>query len=1089
MPVVKPRKQPYALIVLLLVSLFAAGCDKDFYLSEKEVARYNSIFINQPTAGYHFDNLQGRAIDLTFDNSTGTPRLQSTNLLAEMRRTEMANLEVGPAAVSLDRLRGELQEQIGKWIEGRLQLYTNASNEKVRLTRLDSVRLVFLTNPTFTYQPERQTIAFNVRFQIVITGEIEVNAVNWLIDLFTNVNGTYPLQVTVWNLQLQGEARLNSPYANAGQIRFQLVPQVLPPPNLPVTISGIMVSDNGQSIPDRVREGIVQVLTYNLSRRVDEVFVQDYYHFALPQLRLTPQTPQTPSRLEVSYRSKAFWLGPDAANPQLHIVMRALDGRLYHARKSSGDWTSYGAIPFPNTPGGTSPSIGSDPALVHSGNNQLELAATNQNGDLVYAHYRDDAWGNIRTIGPNTAFNPAITYRGKPAIAASAPGQAEIVVAGNDGYLWHHRRINGIWQAPVRLPLNPYQSLAPPYRDPTAVHVGNKIVVVFADVQNRLFAIAFDLEVGVWGQVTTFLTPAITQTNILYAPAAVASGESRLNGGSVGRVDVAYIKPSGVVAHQILEVVSDHFTLTANAITFRGGEKVIQGATANASPALTCATNLQPELVVRGTDNRLRHSHFVDAPARFTVNNHTINPGWQNWTLLADNLYAGTPKLDPRVVEFSAAATRTGKTELAARGYTSYLNAQQLVFHNEYESGRYAISTAPWKTVHWRGWDTTGTQQMLGTPALIAVDRNFQMAHIGNRAGFGSTVHVERIAETNATFSLGYTSVARTFGRAANPITLSTGPGQFDTINLRRDGKLEHSRYYSSGTAFPVTLPSPPVGGLIGISATAYGNGFVELAATGSDNRIYHWRYRDGVWSQPVAVANQIVSAPILMHTGAGQLELLGVDMDYHLFRWRFVDNAWQPRLTIAHDFRINEVVFSSLSASSWGDGSLDLVVVNKDKRTLHHRRIGPGNEICTSPFPAPLGCPPPRGFSDLGGSVMDTPVLTAFSPTDLNVMTMQGLRWYSGWSYPARFQPINARDPLIEWGNPEDIGGEEMVVGGAAQTGRQNFAAVAIKEGRLYINRNTNGRWSGFQQMIGQSSDQLILQPVVLPAIAAHGS
>src|SRR5215510_15441551 len=112
-------KQICALVVLLAVSMALTGCDEDFYLSEKEVAAYSSIFVSQATLNLHFDNLQGRAINLSFDNSTGTPRVQSTNLLTEMRQTEMAQLETGSAAVLLDRLSEELETQIGKWIEGK----------------------------------------------------------------------------------------------------------------------------------------------------------------------------------------------------------------------------------------------------------------------------------------------------------------------------------------------------------------------------------------------------------------------------------------------------------------------------------------------------------------------------------------------------------------------------------------------------------------------------------------------------------------------------------------------------------------------------------------------------------------------------------------------------------------------------------------------------------------------------------------------------------------------------------------------------------------------------------------------------------
>lgn len=1059
--------------ILFLNLLGAAGCDDNFYLSEKEVAAYNSVLASQSAANLHFDNLQGRVIDLTFDNSTGTPRLMSTNLLAEMRRTEMANLELGPAAVSLDRLRAELETQISKWIEGRLQIYTNSSDERVRLTRLFNVQATFLNNPTFTYRPASQTIAFDVRMQLVINGEIEVNAVNWLVNIFTNINGTYPIQISIPDYALQGEASIQSPFSNSGRIRFQLIPQILAP---------VQALEIGTSIPNQVRQGVAQFMTHSLSARVDEIFEQEYYHFALAQILLTNENA---SRLKVEYRSKVGWLGPDAARPQLHMVTRALDGKLYHARKSTDGWSNYDPVPFPASGPTPYPPIYTDPAIVHSGQNQLELAATDQSGNLVYAHYRDEEWGTTRYIAPNTAYNPAISYRGKPAVMASAPGQAEIVVAGSDGHLWHLRRINGVWLTPARIPLAGYPSLSAAFHDPVSVFVGNKMVVVFLDSQNRLAAIAYDLETSTWGQASSFLTPQSTPTTILYTPAAAASGERRLNNAATGHVDVVYVKPGGAVAHRVLEIRADHFVATATAIQFRGNETTIAGLTANAAPVLTTATYLQPELIVRGTDNRLRHNHFVYALAPFTVDGRLVNPGWQSWTLLNENFFGNNAKND-KVSEYSAAATRTGKTELAARVYVSYAFTQNYLFHNEFESGRYAYSTAPWKTVHWRGWERAGTQQFLGRPALAAVDRNYQMAHIGNRPGFGSTVHVERLAETNATYPMGSTTAVRTAGTVVDPVILSSGPGMFDTIAIRADGRPEHSRHYSNGSGWPVALNVPAGVTLTSLSADTYGNGFIELAARGSDHRVYHWRYRDGLWSQPVAIANQVISPPILIHKGAGQFELLAIDFDYHLFRWRFFNDAWQPRLSIAHTFRINNELFGTGSASSWGDGTVDLVVVGLDTRALYHRRIGPGDEICTMPF----GCPPARAFANLGGSIIDDPVLTAFSPTRLNVLTMQGLKWHSKWAtkhHNQLFPFPPPLDPRLQWSPYEYIGGDEMVVGGAANAGRNSFVAVAIRDGQFYINRNRDGTWRGFQPMIGQQPDQILRLPVIVPAIAGH--
>jgi hypothetical protein len=164
----------------------------------------------------------------------------------------------------------------------------------------------------------------------------------------------------------------------------------------------------------------------------------------------------------------------------------------------------------------------------------------------------------------------------------------------------------------------------------------------------------------------------------------------------------------------------------------------------------------------------------------------------------------------------------------------------------------------------------------------------------------------------------------------------------------------------------------------------------------------------------------------------------------------------------------------------------IDVVVVDRTTRALYHRRVGPDNEICTLPF----GCPAPRVFSNLGGNIADKPVLTAFSPTKLNVLTMGGLQWYSNWATASAFQVFPPRrDPLIDWSGFQSIGGSEMVVGSAASSGRLNYAALAIHfSGRVYINRYENGRWTGFQSINGQTSDMLIPSPLIPPAITAHG-
>ncbi|MEQ1762908.1 MAG: hypothetical protein ABL984_07180 [Pyrinomonadaceae bacterium] len=1060
---------------VVIAAAISSGCDNEFYLSEKEVAAYNKAFATQADMNRHFDTLQGRSITLVFDNSTGTPKLQSTNLLTEMRLTELAQLESGQAPVSLDRLRGELETQISKWVEGKLRLYSDGSTgDGVRLTQLDSVTVEFLADPTFTFMPERQSIAYDLRIRLAINGTIEVTAVNWLIDIFAGINGTYPMQVNIPDLQLSGEAGIYSPLANAGRIRFGMVPVF----NAPA-----QVLETGMSVPSAVKDGVRDVVTVNLSARIDENFEQEYYHFAMPQMELTAQSP---THLKVHYRMKADWLGPDSAKPQLHIVTRSADGKLYHARKSNGGWSSYAPVPFPSPSPTPYPRIENEPVLVHSGQNQLELAAVNQAGEIVYAHYRDEQWEANKIIKPDNRYNPPIFYRGTSAMAASAPGQAEVIAVGSDGHLWHHRRVNGAWYLPVRVPVTPHVTLTAPFRDPAAVHVGNKIVITFADSAGRLGVTGFDLETGQWGQSSYFMTSSGAPTSIIYAPAMVATGERRANSTvAQSQIDVAYVKTGGAVYHHTLNVNALNITAAGGTpgISFVSNEKVLPGVTANASPVITCSTYLQSELFVRGTDSKIRHNHFLYALGQYTVDGVNLTPGWQGWSLVTDNFVADSQKTDGRVGLFSAAGTNTGRTLIAAHGYDV---TKQFYMHNEYESGRYGRALTPWKAVHWRGWEAAGALAPVGRPALAAVDQNFRIGHISTRPGFGSTMHREQLGETNATYFIGSTTAAHTTNPVA-PIVLTSAPGVYDTIFIRSDGKPQHESSWSNGSGTTTTLFSPAGISLTATSAVGYGNGFIDLAARGSDNRIYFWRYRGGAWTAPVAIATNVISAPILIHKGSGQLELFGIDLDYHLYRWRFLNNAWQPRLSIAHSFRINPSLFGSSSASSWGDGTVDLAVVGLDTRSLYYRRVGPGDEICTAPF----GCPTPRSFTTLGGSIMDDPVMTAFSRTRLNILVQQGLSWYSisANKFTPIFVPVPPPpDPQIAWTVFQSIGGSEMLVGGAANTGRNNFAALAVKEGQFFINRNISGNWTGFQPIIGQQPNQILRLPIIAPSIAAHG-
>lgn len=69
-------------------------------------------------------------------------------------------------------------------------------------------------------------------------------------------------------------------------------------------------------------------------------------------------------------------------------------------------------------------------------------------------------------------------------------------------------------------------------------------------------------------------------------------------------------------------------------------------------------------------------------------------------------------------------------------------------------------------------------------------------------------------------------------------------------------------------------------------------------------------------------------------------------------------------------------------------------------------------------------------------------------------------------------------------------MGGKDLIIGAAANAGRNNYAVAAIDfDGRILINRNSDGRWSGFQPLVGQTPEMFLSSPIVLPALAAQGN
>jgi hypothetical protein len=324
------------------------------------------------------------------------------------------------------------------------------------------------------------------------------------------------------------------------------------------------------------------------------------------------------------------------------------------------------------------------------------------------------------------------------------------------------------------------------------------------------------------------------------------------------------------------------------------------------------------------------------------------------------------------------------------------------------------------------------------------------------------------------------------FPVATDPVIEVNGPGIVDLIATRFDGVIVHARRRNQGAPQSFVLAS---GFRSSPAVAAYGHGQLDLVALNLNGLLYHWRFINGAWSVPVTLAGSVVGTPVLKYTGAGQLELLTVGSDSKLYRRRFANGVWSGPQQLPSSFTISPQLFGPQSVSSWGDGSMDVVVSASGTAALYHRRVGPRDDTVSALFS------PARGFNFIGGSVTATPALAALSPTRLHIVAKghDGL-FYNNLSSPDNSLSIGpitpGADPRMRWSGFKPIGGAGLHLGRIVKSGDGLIAAAIDSASRLYVNRFTSGAWIGFAPVIGVTPSMLPPSSWRLfrPTISAYG-
>jgi uncharacterized protein YceK len=1020
---------------LFLISLLAAvlgGCTSVFYLTDADVATYTEQLGAQTSANETLAMWNGAIIRIEFtmtrSGDTRIPRIRSSNLRELFRERGVARFP----SESLDRAGAEVERELNAWIGPELASLTDRLG--ARLSALTRVALIVREAPVFTFDPARGVVNFALRVKASVTGDVYVPQVD---RRYANI------RLDVDDYRVTGALYFGPAHPQGTRVRFTGTPR-------PGQVSIAGIGDR------EVREEIGRRLEAPLSAPVNVTRTLSYGQFAVPKLQFG-QDPPTESvgrasgpRLQSTYLAR-----PDVPDPVLHVVARSSAGSLHHGRREGGSWTAFAPVTM------TEPASG-DPALVSSGSDRLDVVAVATSGRLLHARFREGVWTEAATSAQAGGVRFAA---GRPALLATAPGQLEVVAVSTDGLLQHVRRLDGRWVAP-RSPIDDVQIrsglVTPPFRDPVLAQAGNKLLVLFFDHRGRLFSMLFDLEVGAWGYPSE-----VTGSGVRGVPALASCGD--------GSLDLVYVRQSdGAIIHKRLSL----FTGSVGS-EVRSNPVVIGRLTATGDPTLACSGYRRLELLVPGPNREVFHNHYTTSGG--TVDGRSYIDGWQEWQRASEQLVRSEHSPTLRALgPLESVASSTGHVHVVGPAWVAWRGASRAgqpltMWHNSFLSQRWGRER--WVSVRWRGWQETTGPSVLGRPALALVDRHVDVVLAGRDGG----LHRAAVADGILARFTGGPAVASP-KPDAEPMAVATAPGVLDVLYLGVDERLHHLRYRDGRPASDVRmdqrpgLTSPARPGAVAVA------GHLEVVVRARDATLKHWRYRAGRWDGPLDVpdAGNVVSAPALVGTGAGGRELFAVrGDDQRVHHWRFENGQWTPPRALASDVPVNALLFTGLSASSWGDGTVDLVVAENSSRRMLHRHVAP-----SEPTAAP-------GFAAIGGPPADSIALIALGPTRLRVLgSTAGDRQFSTWSAgpplirrsglldlersvpPAtpRRGPVGPETaaPLV-WSS-EIFPGRRLEIAGLAALGARDLLAGAIDgQGRVYLGRFLDWRWSGFAPLYGQ--------------------
>lgn len=184
-------------------------------------------------------------------------------------------------------------------------------------------------------------------------------------------------------------------------------------------------------------------------------------------------------------------------------------------------------------------------------------------------------------------------------------------------------------------------------------------------------------------------------------------------------------------------------------------------------------------------------------------------------------------------------------------------------------------------------------------------------------------------------------------GMRHEPTAASWGPNRYDLFTIGRNGRLIQFWHNNGWRWSELMRPNPGSrSSAIGrVTATSWGEGRYDVFGVGTNNHVWQVYFEDGSWrtadlGEPQLPNTTLVAGSLSATSwGPGRIDVFGLSTDGRVIQlWYDGGWNWSDRGTPPDVDSVDNIVGKQLSATSWGEGRIDIFLVA--------RRFGATNQL-----------------------------------------------------------------------------------------------------------------------------------------------